>query len=536
MPSLPMPGLGALPLLSPRDSVAVTAAALRSGLLRFYKPHHLASLAAQVRVYGLGPGMGPSLAAKTYPEEIGYVDGEDRFTFAQLDLLCSDVAERLHDAGLGAGDTLGVLARNGVGFYLTVIGASRAGIDVGYLNTGFTAQQVEEVCRSEGLTALAVTDEFFDRVPRGAWALPITKNGPQIVTPAHGRPRSASRSPGRSRHIILTSGTTGRPKGAARTGGGIDAVIALLTGLGLRARRRHMIAAPMFHAWGWSHLMFTLLLSSTIVTRPRFDAEETLALIERERCEVLVVVPAMMQRIMELPAETRARYDCSSLEVVAVSGAALPADLAHRFMDEFGEVVYNLFGSTEAAFATVASPKDLRQAPGTAGRPLPGVQVRIVDADGDDCGPGEVGSILVGSGTSFEGYTSGEDKERVGGLVAIGDKGWFDEKGRLFVASREDDMVVTGGENVYPITVEEVVHAHPAVADVAVVGAPDERFGEVLVAHVVVADGGALQAEEVRQWARERLAPFQVPARVQFHDELPRNETGKVLKRVLQAE
>jgi acyl-CoA synthetase (AMP-forming)/AMP-acid ligase II len=536
MPSLPMPGLGSLPLLSPTDAASVTVAALRSGLLRFYRPDHLVALAAEIKTYGLGPGMGPSLAAKAFSQEIGYIDGEERVTFRELDERCSAVAQRLHEAGFAAGDRIGLLARNSLGFYLTVVGASRAGIDVGYLNTGFTAAQVEEVCASEGLSAVAVSDEFFDRIPKGTQALPLTNLGPQTATPAHDR-RGLVPSPAqRSRHIILTSGTTGRPKGAARTGGGIDAVIALLTGLGLQARKRHLIAAPMFHAWGWSHMMFTLLLSSTIVTSPRFDAEETLALIERERCEVLVVVPAMMQRIMELPEQTRRSYDCSSLEVVAVSGSALTADLAHRFMDEFGDVVYNLFGSTEAAFATVASPQDLREAPGTAGRPLPGVRVRVVDAEDNDLPPGEVGSILVGSGTSFDGYTSGEDKKRVGGLVAIGDQGYFDAEGRLFVASREDDMVVTGGENVYPITVEEALHHHPDLVDIAVVGAPDDRFGQVLAAHVVMAPGSQLTLEELREWARDRLAPFQLPSVMTVHDDLPRNETGKVIKRQLRGE
>lgn len=532
MPSIPMPGLGPLPLLSPAESLAATQAILKSGLVRFYRPDHLVSLAGQVKDYGLGPGMGPALAARAFSDELGYVDGEERISFRELDRRCSAVATRLLAGGLKPGDRLGLLARNGIGFYVTLVGASRAGIDVGYLNTGFTAEQVAQVCHSESITAVAVTEEFRDRVPDDVRALLVTTAGP-IVEPQAGGSAERGSPSGRSRHIILTSGTTGRPKGAARTGGGIDAVLALLTGFGFTSRQRHLIAAPMFHAWGWSNLLFTFLLSSTVVTTPRFDAEQTLALIEQEGCEVLVAVPAMLHRIMELPPQTRQRYDCSSLRTVAVSGAALPADLAHRFMDEFGEVVYNLFGSTEAAFATVASPRDLREAPGTVGRPLPGVRVRVVDADGQACPPDVVGSIVVGSGTSFEGYTSGEDKERIGGLVAMGDQGWFDSEGRLFVASREDDMVVTGGENVYPITVEEVLHRHPDVADVAVVGVPDETFGAVLVAHVVLTRDADLTEQGLRDWARDYLAPFQRPSRVVVHDELPRNETGKVLKRVL---
>ncbi len=533
MASIPMPFIGAVPLLSPADTATVTRAFARSGLLRFYRPDHLLGLAREAKAYGLGPGMGPGLPSRTDPDAIGFVDGGTRLTFAELQQLCEEVADRLAAVGLVPGSRLGLLAWNGLGFYTTVVGASRAGLDVGYLNTGFTRDQVADVCEQERIDVVAVSPGLLDRVPPGIPVLHLADTGPVPTGVLSASDERARRGAHRSRHIILTSGTTGRPKGAARTGGGLDAIVAMVTGLGLRTHQRHLVAAPMFHAWGWSHLLFTMLLSSTVVTLPRFDAERVLATIEAEQCEVLVAVPAMLQRILELPPEARGGYDTTCLHTVAVSGSALPARLATEFMDEFGDVVFNLFGSTEAAFATVANPSDLRQAPGTAGRPLPGVRVRVVDEHGKDAPTGVAGSIVVGSATSFEGYTSGEDKPRVGGLVAMGDRGWFDAQGRLFVASREDDMVVTGGENVYPVTVEDAVRTHPDVRDVAVVGVPDERFGQVLVAHVVVRAGVELTSDELLEWTGERLAPFQRPRRVVLHDELPRNETGKVLARVL---
>lgn len=542
MAAIPMPLLGSVPVLGPDETLAVTQALVKSGLIRPYRPDQAVAIARGVLTYGLGPGVGPTVGSVVYPDEIAYIDDEGRYTFTELQASCSAVAVGLQDAGLREGERLGILGRNTVGFYLSLVGASRAGVDVGYLNTGFTAEQVADVCEREGLKAVAYDEEFAERVPASVVRIPMTPHpsgtAPSVMEMAAGAARDPGKPAHRSKHIILTSGTTGRPKGAARTGGGLDSIIALLSGFGHETRKRHLISAPMFHAWGWSNMMFTMLLSSTIVNQRRFDPEETLAVIERERCEVLVAVPVMVQRIMGLPAEVRRRYDTSCLEKVVLSGSALSGELANAFQDEFGDVVYNLYGSTEAAFATVATPEDLRAAPGTAGRPLAGVQVRVVDDHGAEVPAGTPGSIIVGSGTSFEGYTSGEDKERIGGLVAIGDRGWFDEDGRLFVGSRDDDMVVTGGENVYPVTVENELVKHPDVIEAAVLGAEDREFGQVLVAHVVLKADSALNADdagaaELRTWSKQHLAPFQVPRRIVFHSELPRNDSGKVLKRVL---
>jgi fatty-acyl-CoA synthase len=201
-------------------------------------------------------------------------------------------------------------------------------------------------------------------------------------------------------------------------------------------------------------------------------------------------------------------------------------------MDEHGDVVYNLYGSTELSYVTVASPADLRAAPGTAGRPVLGVTLRILDESGTEVPAGETGRIFAGSALTFEGYSGGEDKERIGGLVATGDVGHLDEDGRLVVDGRDDDMIVSGGENVFPREVEEVLLGHPAVADAAVVGVPDERFGQALVAHVVLGDGGA-DPEQLRAYLKEHLAGYKVPRDVVVAESLPRNETGKVLREEL---
>jgi fatty-acyl-CoA synthase len=294
-------------------------------------------------------------------------------------------------------------------------------------------------------------------------------------------------------------------------------------------RETHLIAAPLFHGWGWLNLLLTMLLSGTLVVSRRFDPERTLAQIERERCQVLVAVPVMLQRIMDLPPDVRRRYDTSCLRLVAVSGSAMSARLAREFMDEFGDVLFSLYGSTEAAYATVAGPVDLRAAPGTAGRALSTVRIRVVDERDRDARPGQCGSIVVSNHDAIA------RDPTAAGMPAIrtGDLGWLDEEGRLFVAAREDDMVVVGGENVYPVVVEDVLENHPDIREAAVVGAADRVLGQALVAHVVLRRGRAATAESIRDWCRARLAPFQVPRRVVIHNKLPHGETGKVTKRSL---
>jgi fatty-acyl-CoA synthase len=289
----------------------------------------------------------------------------------------------------------------------------------------------------------------------------------------------------------------------------------------------------MFHTWGLANVLIGLGLQSTLVVRRRFEPEVAVRLLDEHAAAALVAVPVMLQRILEVPDEVRRRRPAHALRVVALSGSAIPASVAERFMDEYGDVVYNLYGSTELSYISVAGPKDLRVEPGTAGRPLHGVTLRILDDDGRPVPDGTTGRIFAGSALTFEGYSGGDDKERVDGLVATGDLGHLDPAGRLVIDGRDDDMIVSGGENVYPREVEEVLLHHPAVADAAVTGAPDERFGQALVAHVVPRVGGADPAE-LREYLKGQLANYKVPRDVVLHEALPRNETGKVLRSELE--
>ncbi len=330
--------------------------------------------------------------------------------------------------------------------------------------------------------------------------------------------------------MLLTSGTTGKPKGAARRVPlSVEPVIGILSSIPYRARDTVVIAAPLFHAWGFANLGFALGLGEHVVLRDRFDAEGTLEAVARSKARVLVAVPVMLQRILALPDEVRRRHDVSSLEVVAVSGSALPPGMASAFMDVFGDILYNLYGSTEAGWAAVAGPSDLREDPDCAGFAPLGTRLRIVDEEGHEVPERTVGRILVRNGLLLP---SALPRSRsIGGFLDTGDRGHLDEAGRLVVAGRSDDMIVSGGENVYPFEVEQLLGAHPAIVEAAVIGVPDEGFGQRLKALVVLAPSASLTADEVRSYVRSRLAAYKVPRDVEFVAALPRNETGKVLHR-----
>jgi len=294
-----------------------------------------------------------------------------------------------------------------------------------------------------------------------------------------------------------------------------------------------MIAAPMFHSWGFVHFTLGMSLSSTLVLNRKFDPETTLSLTAQHEATALIVVPVMMQRILELPDDVLQRYDLSNLRVTAVSGSALPGSISDRWMDVFGDNVYNLYGSTEVAWASIATPEDLRAAPGTAGRAPHGTIVRLYDEDGNAVKQGETGRIFVGNEMQFEGYTGGGGKDVIDGLLSSGDVGHFDKAGRLFVDGRDDDMIVSGGENVFPAEVEDLLSGHEAIAEAAVFGVDDEKFGQRLKAVVVLREGKSLSEDEIKKHIKSNLAAYKVPRDIEFMDELPRTSTGKVLKREL---
>jgi fatty-acyl-CoA synthase len=340
-----------------------------------------------------------------------------------------------------------------------------------------------------------------------------------------------------SRHVILSSGTTGGPlRGAARTTAPLDSIAALLHSFPVKMGGVTLLAAPMFHAWGWMHHRMATVMDNTQVLLRHPDPERLLAIVQAYEVETVITVPVVLKRLVDLPNSVKKSYDVSSLRCVAVSGSAIPGTLALDFMEDFGDVLYNLYGTTEAAYATIATPEDLRDDPATAGRAMPGVRVEVLDRKGRAVPHGVDGRVFVRSRTSIDEYKADGSRGSVKGMVPTGDIGCMDEHGRLTIKGRADDMVITGGENVHPTEVEEVLREHPDLIDVAVTGRPDPVYGSVLVAHVVVRPGAELADDEVLAWARGRLGPHHRPREIRRVGELPRNATGKVLRRVLAGE
>ena len=521
------------------EAVAVLA---RAGLLRPSRPDRLLASALAFVRWGVTPVAGYAVAAARFPDEPAVIDDAGTVTFAALHRRAAAIAAGLAELGVGEGTRVGLLCRNHRGMVEACIATGRLGGDVVLLNTGFAAPQLAAVLRAERVRVLVHDEEFTEVAEQAAgrrrrvlaWHdLPTRR--PTLDGLAAEHDGEDPPAPGRTgRVVILTSGTTGTPKGAERSKpGGIDTAVALLSRIPFRSRETTLVAAPLFHAWGFANLMLGTLLSSTIVLQRRFDPAETLSATARHRANSLVAVPVMLQRLLELPEPVRAARRAPSLRIVAVSGSALSPTLSTRFMDAYGDVLHNLYGSTEVGWAAIATPEDMRAAPGTVGRPPHGTVVRLLDERGNEVAPGASGRIFVGSSLVFEGYTGGGDKERIDGLAATGDIGRFDDAGRLFVEGRDDEMIVSGGENVFPAEVEDVLSRHPDVSDVAVIGVEDAEFGQRLAAWVVARDGARIDPERLRGHVRAHLARYKVPRDIHVVDELPRNPAGKVLKRVL---
>ncbi|HEX9683223.1 MAG TPA: AMP-binding protein [Acidimicrobiales bacterium] len=495
------------------------------------------------KAWGATPAGALAAAAHLLPAETALIDEAGRLSFGEVDALSSALANALVDRGVGAGDRVAMLCRNSRWFVIAATALSKIGAATLYLNTGFAGPQVVEVLEREGATTV-IYDEVFadliethlthlDLVVTDADATSARVGAADLLAHASRRRPDPPERPGPQ--IILTSGTTGTPKGAKRPNPrGLVAVTGMFQRIPWRRGDVHLVAAPMFHALGNGGFQIAVQFGQTCVTRCRFDPEDALATIDAHGVTGMTVVPVMLQRILDLGEETIRRYDTSSLRIVHCSGAALPGSLATRWMDRFGDNLYNVFASTEVGAATIANPKDMRSAPGTAGQPVPGSTVRLFDDDGVDVtSTGRTGRIFVGTDLAFEGYTTGGGKEQIGNLLSIGDVGHFDDGGRLFVGGRDDDMIVSGGENVYPREVEDLLADHPAIAEVAVVGVPDEQFGQRLSAFVVLRPGATLDADAVRAHVKANLANYKAPRDIKFLSALPRNPTGKVLKRDL---
>jgi len=507
------------------------------------RPDKLVRSLSAISRFGPTLAAGYTVAAIRYPDDLSIVDEAGALTFDEVHRRTNALAHAWSDAGIVEGDSVAILARHHRGFVEGAVACSKLGVHSLFLNTAFAGPQLAEICAREQPRAIVYDAEFAGLISDAvqgreqylSWSQDRPTRIPTLEDLIVAGDRSDVVAPSaKGRIVILTSGTTGKPKGAnRRQPETLEPVAALLSKIPLRGRERTLIAAPMFHSWGLAHLILAIGLSSTLVLRRRFDAQDTLRALDEHGATALIAVPVMLQRMLELGPKVIGRYDLGALRTIAVSGSALSGELATRVMDQFGDVLYNLYGSTECAWATVATPADLREAPGTAGRPPRGTVVRVYDPDGREVAPGETGRVFVGNDLVFDGYTGGGGKPSIDGLLSSGDIGHFDDEGRLFIDGRDDEMIVSGGENVFPREVEDLVATLPGVEDVAIIGIEDGDFGQRLKAFVVTSGAAELTEQDVKDHVRANLARFKVPREVVFLDELPRNATGKVLKREL---
>jgi acyl-CoA synthetase (AMP-forming)/AMP-acid ligase II len=514
------------------------------GLVRPMRPDKLMRIGERYIRWGASPALGSAANALADPDGIAIVDEAGTLTWEGTHRRSNALAHALRDEGVGEGDGVAIMCRNHRYFVEATMAAAKLGAVALYLNTAFAGPQLVDVMEREGPEALIYDEEFSELLSEVktdmrrfvAWEAREGETDETTVEELISNSREEDLDPPSEsgRYIILTSGTTGTPKGAQRgQPEGLSTLAALLSKIPRRYHETVMIAAPLFHSWGFLHFMLSLPTAATMVLRPKFDPEETLRLTAEHRARVLAVVPVMMQRILSLPEEVKRRYDLSALEVTAASGSALPGELATKWMDEFGDNLYNLYGSTEVSWASIATPEDMRAAPGTAGRPPRGTVIRIVDEDGNDVEPGDTGRIFVGNQLAFEGYTGGGGKEELGDLLSSGDVGHFDDDGRLFIDGRDDEMIVSGGENVFPREIEDLLADFEGVSEAAAIGVDDEEFGQRLKAFVVVEQGADVSEEDLKAHVKSNLARYKVPREIVFVEELPRNATGKVLKREL---
>jgi acyl-CoA synthetase (AMP-forming)/AMP-acid ligase II len=523
--------------------IARTIAA--SKMVRWVPPNRLYEVKRAFDKYGPTQPAAYKINAKISPDVIAIIDELGHMTHKEVHEQTNQIAHGLAAQGIGQGSRVAILCRNSRWFALAFVATLKLGADGLLLNTAFAGPQLVQVIEDQDADAVIMDEEYFPMLQDALGEKPAflgwvdsTENPPlpTLDSLRDGRPTLEPPAPGRTgRTIILTSGTTGKPKGAARAEPkGAKDLLAVAATIPYRRGDRMLVCAPLFHAWGFSNFTASVMFGGTVVLRRRFDPEDVLRTIEREQIDMQIVVPVMLQRMLDVPEARRRTFNVSSLRAVCASGSALQGELATKFMDEFGDVLYNLYGSTEVAWATVAGPDDMRAAPGTAGKAPTGTTLRILDDEGNDVPTGDTGQIFVQHEMIFEGYTGGEQSNRLGHLAGTGDVGHLDQNKRLFIDGRIDEMIISGGENVYPIEVEDVIAIHESVYETAVIGVEDADFGARLLAFVVPNEGAELDEAEIKKHVKTHLANFKVPREVFFLEELPRNATGKILKRHLQ--
>jgi fatty-acyl-CoA synthase len=535
-----------------------------AGVLQPVRPSGLAQFVRAARRIRPGPHLAPIFHAAAHPDREALVEyGQGpvrRMTWAELDESINRLANALVERGTRGGSRVALMLPNGCEYLIAQQALARIGATAVQIGYRLKPAEISYILSNAEPVATLVHAEYLGAMSEARAQAGL--GGPVIVVGRGGQLSGASiadwdqalavaspelpRVPRSSRGgdddgggvIVYTSGTTGKPKGANRAWKrtGLESVGDMILQVGMRAADRHLVVCPLYHSAAPAFVSIMLSLGATIVLMNHFEPEAALELIQRERITCSLMVPTMIVRIANLPEQTIAKYDTSSLRWLMSAAAPLSTDAARRFMERFGPVLWNFYGATETGLVTLAGPGDHVSRPGTIGRALRGNEIRLLDEAGQPVPRGQVGELYARNSTLISGYHRNEEATRSSqrdGFFSVGDMGRVDEDGYYYLESRKHDMVISGGVNIYPREIEDHLHTHPAILEAAVVGVPDPEWGETLRAFIVLRHGADLTEGEVIDYCRQTLADFKRPRKVTFLAELPRNPTGKVLKREL---
>ena len=495
--------------------------------------------------------------------------GERSVSTEELALRGARAATALESLGIGPGDGVAIYLRNDLAFYEAALGASAIGAYPVAVNWHYTADEARYVFEDSQAKAVVIHADMLgavrDAIPADAAVL-VVATPPEVMS-AYGVPPELGTLPagrtdwtswidgfeprlgepaGTTLSIIYTSGTTGRPKGVKRPAytpeemERLTGVLSIIFGLGYFPDPSQIVTAvvgPIYHSAPNTHAMFCYRAGASIHLTPRFDPEALLELIERAGITHLHLVPIMFERLLRLPSEVRDRYDVSSLRFVIHAAAPCSPATKQAMIDWWGPIIHEYYGSTEIGPVTFLTAEEWLEHPGSVGRAMDGALVRVLGEDGSSLAAGEIGEVVgAHDGMADFTYHRDEAKRRAAdrdGLFAPGDVGYFDDAGYLYLCDRKIDMIISGGVNIYPAQVEAVLSQLPDVVDCAVFGIPDEEFGEAVHAVVQPRPGASVSEADVKAFLRERVAGYSLPRRIEFRDELPREDSGKIFKRKL---
>ena len=488
--------------------------------------------------------------AQTRPDTPAVIDSERRLSWAQYHEARNRLAHALADLGLAAGEHAVLYAHNSLEVLLASAATRALGAIPVPMNHRLTDDEVAYILDNSDAVAVFAGDAFVpmlervrERAPhlrhvvllgdeRRPWARHLT----DLVAAGHPDPVQAPSGLGGS--MIYTAGTTGKPKGALRRSTDPAALLPRIAALNCVAPDDvHLVAGPLYHSAPGGFALYAHMLGQTVVIMRKFDPEDALHTIERHRCTTTFMAPTLLKRLVDLPAPVRARYDVSSMRSIVVAAAPCPMRVKEEILAWFGPILYEFYGSTELGVNTVLAPPDMLRKPHSCGRAAPGVELAVLDDDGRPLPAGRPGELHVRRYEGmFEGYYKNAQATRDtarGDWLSVGDVAWIDDEGFVFICDRKRDMIISGGVNIYPAEIEDVLHRHPAVEDAAVFGVPDPEWGERVHAAVQPRAGATVTAAEVIDFCRRHLADYKAPREVSFHPDFPRDTAGKLVKRLL---